>query len=236
MQINSQLEVSNLIQPLIDFYRAIDAEWDNFIEIGLTEYLRSQTEKFYLTNTFLHRNEKVRFLDVYYPIKAEYKSTKVDFTNAKSAFGKHKNIMLIGSAGSGKTTLMKHIFLSTIQQRSKIPVLLELRNLNEYNGDFEKLISEKVLKSKVKPSASIFKRALDSGEFLFLLDGYDEIFSGKKQEINRQIEMFIDQYYENSFVITSRPGTGIENFPRFTKFNVCPLTDDDVDGFIRKVV
>src|SRR5690606_5177328 len=130
----------------------------------------------------------------------------------------------------------KHIFLQTIFNQNRIPILIELRNLNEFKGDFEKLITEKILKSKVKPSDDIFKRTLESGKFLFLLDGYDEIFSDRKQDINRQIELFVDSYSNNKFLITTRPGSGIESFPRFYDFKVCPLDDDDVIGFISKIV
>ncbi|RAU82537.1 NACHT domain-containing protein [Pontibacter arcticus] len=236
MSITPNFEVTSLIKPLVDGFKAINNEWNNFFEIGLTDYLHSQTGKYYLTNTFLHRNEKVKFKDIYYPIKATYKKLTTDFHELEDLFEEYSNITIIGSAGSGKTTLTKHIFLQTIYDKNRIPILIELRNLNEYQGDFEKLISEKILKSKVKPSDTIFKRTLESGKFLFLLDGYDEIFSDKKQEINRQIELFVDAYSNNKFLITTRPGSGIENFPRFYDFKVRSLDDKDVTGFISKIV
>src|SRR5690606_34896150 len=205
-------------------------------EIGLSDYLYSQTHKYYFTNTFLHRSEKVKFNDIYYPIKANYKNLTTDFGNLNDLFENYNNITIVGSAGSGKTTLIKHIFLQTITDKSKIPILIELRNLNDFKGDLEMLISEKILKSKVKPSDAIFKRTLESGNFLFLLDGYDEIFSEKKQDINRQIELFVDSYSKNNFLITTRPGSGIESFARFYDFKVCPLDNNDVIGFISKIV
>lgn len=236
MNITPNIEVTSLIKPIIDGFKALSDEWDNFFEIGLSDYLYSQTDKYYFTNTFLHRSEKVRFKDIYFPVKASYKKLTSDFTNVDDIFSEYNNITIIGSAGSGKTTLIKHIFLQAIYSQKKIPILIELRNLNDYKGDFEKLITEKILKSKVKPSDSIFKRTLESGKFLFLLDGYDEIFSDKKQEINRQIELFVDSYSKNNFLITTRPGSGIESFPRFYDFKVCSLDDEDVIGFISKIV
>lgn len=230
------IEITSLIKPVIDGFKAINNEWDNFFELGLSDYLYSQTDKYYFTNTFLHRSEKVKFKDIYYPIKASYKALISDFNNLDDLFSEYHNITIVGSAGSGKTTLIKHIFLQTIFDKKRIPILIELRNLNDYNGDFEKLITEKVLKSKIKPSDSIFKRTLESGKFFFLLDGYDEIFSEKKQEINRQIELFVDSYSKNNFLITTRPGSGIESFPRFHDFKVCSLDDEDVIGFIDKIV
>jgi len=234
--IDAKLEVTNLITPFINSFKLINDEWKNLFEIGISDYLHSQTEKYYFTNTFIHRSEKVRFDDIYYPIKANYKALFTDFYDLNSIFENYKNVTLIGSAGSGKTTLIKYIFLHAIRTTKKIPVLIELRFLNDYDGDFERLISDKILNSKLKPSESTFLRALESGSFLFLLDGYDEIFSDKKQNLNRQIELFVDSYSKNNFFITTRPGSGIENFPRFHDFKVCGLADDDVDGFIEKLV
>ncbi len=232
----TQLEISTFISPLIKLYRSASDELDNYFELGLADYIQSQTEKYYFTNTFLHRNERVRFTDIYYPVNSTYKLLTTDFSDLNSIFSEYKNITIVGSAGSGKTTLLKHIFLKCVQSCDKIPILIELRNLNEYDGNFEKLIVEKVLKSKVKPTDQIFRRTLESGKFLFLLDGYDEIFSNKKQDINRQIELFVDSYSNNSFLITTRPGSGIENFSRFYDFSVNHLTDIQVVGFISMLV
>lgn len=233
---DAKLEVTNLITPLLNGFKMLSAEWKNFFEIGLEEYLQTQTEKYYFTNTFLHRGEKVVFKDIYYPIKATYRKLTTDFSDIHRVLEDYKNITLVGSAGSGKTTLLKYIFLNTIEKSEKIPVLIELRNLNNYDGDFEKLITEKILKSRVKPSDDTFKRALESGLFFFLFDGYDEIASVKKQEINRQIELFVDSYSMNNFLITTRPGSGIESFSRFCDFRVTSLEVPDVIGFISKIV
>lgn len=229
-------QIIALINPIEKAYKSLSAEWKNFFDIGLTEYLHSQTEKYYFTNTFIHRSEKVLFDKIYYPIKAVYKQLVTDFNNLEEIFSEYNNITLVGSAGSGKTTLLKYIFLSTIRNPTRIPILIELRNLNAFDGDFEKLITEKILKSQVKPNDTTFKRTLESGKFLFLLDGYDEIFSSRKQEINRQIETFVDAYSKNRFLITTRPGSGIESFSRFFDFRVRELSNEDVKGFISKIV
>lgn len=72
-----KLEVTNLIASIINGFKAISNEWINLLDIGLTEYLISQTEKYYFTNTFLHRGDKVVFRDIYYPLTASHKKFKV---------------------------------------------------------------------------------------------------------------------------------------------------------------
>lgn len=234
--IDQKLEVSNLIKPIIDSYKALNEEWDNLLDIGLTDYLIDQTDKYYFTNTFIHRGEKVEFYKIYYPIKAKFKNLSSNFNDLNKIFENYKYVTIIGSAGSGKTTLIKHIFLTSIISKFKIPVLVELRFINDYGGDLERLIFEKTLRLSVKPSERILKRALKNGRFLFLLDGYDEIISSKKMEINRQIDLFIDTNSKNSFLITTRPGSGAENFSRFHDFFVEPLSISDVENFIKKIV
>jgi len=230
------IELSGLIQPLKDAYKSISDEWKNFFDIGLYDYLYSQTNKYYFTNTFLHRSEKVRFYDIYYPIKSTYKNLTTDFCNLEEIYENYSKIIISGSAGSGKTTLIKHLFLKTLFQKNRIPILIELRHLNDFEGNIEKIISEKILNNQLKPNSKILKRSLLSGKFVFLFDGYDEIFSHKKNEINRQLEEFIDNYNKNIFFISTRPGSGIEIFNRFYEFKVEKLNDSDVNNFIDKIV
>jgi energy-coupling factor transporter ATP-binding protein EcfA2 len=230
------IEVTNLISPFIQAYKNINDEWNHFFEIGLEEYLHSQAEKYYFTNTFLHRHELIKFTDFYYPVKIQYDNYSTDLHNPFETFKKHRFLMIIGSAGSGKSTLTKYLYLNSIFQNFKIPLLVELRHLNDFDGDLEKIIIDKIIKTRAIPSERILKRVLKQGDFLILLDGYDEIFYNKKQKVNAQIESFIDSYSKNCFVITTRPGAGIEGFNRFANFEVLPLSIEDIENFVLMMV
>ncbi|NIJ56176.1 NACHT domain-containing protein [Dyadobacter arcticus] len=234
--IEYKLEITNLIMPLVKAFGLVSDEWKNLFNLGIYDYLQAQTEKYYFTNTFIHRSEKVRFDDIYYPVQARYKELCTPFENLDDVFDEYRNITIVGSAGSGKTTLIKHIFLKILKDNQKIPILIELKSINEFKGDFEELVFEKILNTNVKPNQAILTRALRGGSFIFLFDGYDEIFSNKKQEITRQIEMFVDAFPKNNYLISTRPGSGVEGFPRFFDFKVQQLTDSDVNGFVTKLV
>ncbi|MCB9292103.1 MAG: NACHT domain-containing protein [Lewinellaceae bacterium] len=232
----SNLEVTNLISPIISSLKNAKNELENLLQYGVEDYLYTQTEKYYYTNTFLYRYDKVRFKDVYFPVSAKYKKLTTNFEKLNDVFGEYHNIIITGTAGSGKSTLVKYIFLNSIEKFYKLPILIELRHLNEYDASIEEFLINKILNFDLKPSETILKRALKKGSFLFLFDGYDEIFSKKKNRINQQIEEFIDKYPRNNFVITTRPGGGIENFPRFHNFSVCNLTNEDILAFINLLV
>ena len=231
-------EILNLMSPLMDEFTTSSQEWNLLFDLGLREYLKLQVEKYYSTSTFFHIKEKVRFDDYYYPIKARNKDFISDFNDLNKVLESYKNIIILGSGGSGKTTLLNYILLQSIREKIKIPIVFELRNININPNDegFETLIFKNIILPGDGLNESILIRALKSGKFLFLFDGYDEIFLTKKNEITRQIELFIDCYSSNSFLITARPGSGIEGFPRFNEFTVCDLTDRDVSKFITKMV
>ncbi|MNK21496.1 NACHT domain protein [compost metagenome] len=236
MFMNTQVEISAFLKPFVDAYSFIDEEWQYFFEKGLDEYINTMVGKYYFTNTFMHRGGKVKFTDVYYPVKIRHKNFITDMSDVDDTFGAYNFITIVGSAGSGKSTLIKHIFLRCIELKYKIPILIELRNLNAYDGNLDNLIHEKVFNANFVRSRRTLTKALKSGKFIFLLDGFDEIYSDKKQKIVSCIEDFIDKYSKNSFILTTRPGGGIENFGYFYDFHVESLKKKDIELFIGKMI
>lgn len=230
------IEVTSLITPILDGLKFANAEAKALLEIGIPEYLHNQTEKYYFTNTFLHRAEKVRFDDIYFPVSVKYNHLITKFEKINDVFDEYKYITIIGSAGSGKSTLIKHLFLNSIRNSYKIPLLIELRYLNEYSGSIADFIFDKVLQNELKPSKQAFSRALKKGAFLFLFDGYDEIFSKRKQQISKEIDDFTDKYPNNKYLITTRPGGGIEGAERFHSFQIQNLSNPEITDFINLLV
>jgi hypothetical protein len=232
----TNIEISNLVNPIINGITLINNEFKNLTEYGLANYLRIQTEKYYLSNNFLYPYEKVKFNDSYFHITASYRFLNTDFSNAEEIFSNYKNITLIGHAGSGKTTLIKYIFFQFIKKAQRIPVVIELRALNEYKSGFENFVFEKIINLNIKPSITTLKRALKNGNFIFLFDGFDEVYSHRRNELNQQLDIFFESYSENYFLITSRPGSGIERTNRFHDFRMNKLSQSDILQFINQFV
>lgn len=75
----------------------------------------------------------------------------------------------------------------------------------------------------------------DSGKFLFILDGYDEIFQNIKEYILKDIEDFIVRFPKNNYLITTRPYTDVTRLVSFTNFEICGLDPDlEINPFIIK--
>jgi hypothetical protein len=77
---------------------------------------------------------------------------------------------------------------------------------------------------------------MSSGDFVFFLDGYDEINSTKKERITKEIDELVKLYNKNFYLLTSRPYTEIDLLPLFHNFEVCVLSDEDINQFIKKQI
>jgi predicted NACHT family NTPase len=179
--------------PIINKLSDLKDEVKHFLDDGLSGYLNSLRDKYLQTKTFLYRNEKINFYEVYFPIRLKYKN-KIIKTDCEvnKLFETGNFITIIGNAGSGKTMLLKHLFLSSINSTYKIPIVIELRALNDFKGSITDYIYQVILQNKLSPNKKILERILLEGTCIFFMDGYDEIFSIRKEKITRDIDSFID--------------------------------------------
>ena len=130
--------------------------------------------------------------------------------------------------------LMKHFFLNFLIKENEIPIYVELRNLNYFEGSLVDYITNMIFQNRLTPNNKILERLLKDGKFIFILDGYDELHESNKNKRKEELSLFIDKYRHNYFILTSRPGVYIESLPRFHNFNVCPIEYDEITDFIKK--
>lgn len=225
--------ISAFKNPIIDLLTEWKDEVKFYFDTGITKYVDNIRNKFIKTKTFLYRLENVNFYDVYFPVTLNCKKNRqYKIEDIEGLFGDSNFITIIGNAGCGKSMLMKHVFLLAIKQVVKIPIVIELRNLNEYDGSFFEYVNKSLSGKKVTPNGKILERILSNGDFIFLLDGYDEIYSDNKNKLTAELIDFIDTYSNNYFLITSRPGANVESLPRFDSYFVNELSTTQIKQFI----
>lgn len=222
------LESKELFSDLCD-------EANQFIGKDLKKYLEKQKTKYSHIKTLLRGNTPVFLYEVYFPINLIDENRKLIQTdNIANIFKNSNYITIIGDAGSGKSTLTKHLFLNSIKEKFAIPILLELRYLNETDGDIEKYIIEKIFENKLSKNPEILERLLVNGKFIFFLDGFDELNSEIKNNVVKNLNSFINKYDNNHFILTSRPYSNIESLPLFINYSIKELDKrkGEIDGFI----
>lgn len=218
--------------PIIELTKELKAEVTFFLDNGMSDYIENMSEKYKSTKTFLFRNEKVPFYDVYFSISLSLGEKKFKIKKIDDLFLECNYATIIGNAGSGKSMLMKHLFLTSIESLYKIPIVIDLRSLNDFDGNLTDYLYQIIFNNKLSPNKKILERILSSDEFIFLLDGFDELYSAHKNKITSDLDSFIDRYSKNQFIISSRPNSGIESFPRFNNYFVQSLSTKEILSFV----
>lgn len=226
--------INSFSNKIIDILSNAKDEVLYYFNKGIPEYVGSIEDKFLHTKTFMYRTETVNFYDVYFEISLKNKQCdNYVVKNIEDLFKSTNFISIIGNAGSGKSMLLKHIFLQSIKQTLKIPIVIELRNLNDYSGNFLEYLNSLLCSKQKIPNTKILERILSEGNFLFLFDGYDEIYSKNKEKLTSELINFIDNFNRNYFLITSRHGAGLETIPRFDSYHINKLNNTQIEQFTR---
>lgn len=201
------------------------------LRYDLQNYISAQYNKLKLTKSIIFRNTPVDFYDNYVPLTLINPQHHLRVEDPYELMLEFKKIGIIGSAGSGKTTLLKHIALQTFEREELFPVIIELRNYNSSTASFEDFVAQQISKVNFELVKNLFK----SSNFIFLLDGYDEIDYIKGNDFISQIDGFVTNYSSNYFVLSSRPGTNVESLSPFYIFEIAPLNFDDISFYIEKL-
>jgi len=222
-------------------YDKLYDEAKQFIGKGLKKYLNNQQEKYSKVKTLLRGNTPTYLYDIYYPLKLTKKNKdgniEIILTDSIKKLFCHSNYLtIIGDAGSGKSTLSKHLFLNCIKENLGIPLLVELRYLNEREGKLEEYIIETINQYNISVNHDILDRLMVKGKFVFFLDGYDELDSITKKKVSKKLMEFVNKYHENKFVLTTRPYSNIEHLPLFLnlKMKDLDLKNSEIQGFVYK--
>ncbi len=160
----------------------------------------------------------------------------VETITVNRALKENQKLAIIGDPGSGKTTLLRYLALIyakdfdsepglvaqtfsdseiTFDERQKLPIFLELRQLGAYirqepsylDGPAQLLDLYRLhFKNQgIDLPKTFFDGYLNSGQAIVLLDGLDEVADGElKQRVSRLIETFTTSYPSCRFVVSSR--------------------------------
>lgn len=205
------------------------------IDDGLQAYTENWYNKINNVKTFVFSENAVSFEDIYVPLSLRFEKKKISLPpKVESLFKTNNCITILGHAGSGKTMLMKHSFLNILTEGAMIPVIIELRRIDNTEMSLAEYVSSLVFKLNLARNESIFTRMMGKGRFVFFFDGFDEIAITNKERRSAEIEEFVDRYNKNCFMLTSRPGANAETLGRFMTYHVCDMDDNQVRTFVNK--
>ncbi|MEW9576926.1 NACHT domain-containing protein [Bacillus toyonensis] len=215
-------------------------QYDELAE-KFNRYLESSVNEYSTIPTIALKHRKVYLEQVYQPLKIlslEFDSfakpndaVLLDSYN-DDFFKNHSKLLITDSAGMGKSTFLKFLFLSSIRQQIQIPVFIELRRLNINHSVIDEIYKKINFISADFTKEHIIELIKD-GDFLFFLDGYDEIPGNDRDKVSSDLKQFISYGNKNRFIITSRPHHGL-HFSDFEKFEIVGLQKEESFELIEK--
>jgi NACHT domain len=213
------------IARLIDAYR-----------FDLTGYLSTTFERCSKVKTFLNRDDPVSLLDVY--VKTKFKSGQQVVSDEKiiSNISHDHNLVILGSAGSGKSMFMKYLFIQLSQgPKNGVPLLIELRRLAQASSrsliDF---IYDSLVTPGAKTTPEQFVSGLKHNLFTILLDGFDEVDIEERAKVEKEILELRDRYPKLPIIVSSRDDERVSSWERFRIYRVLPLDQKQVVDLIKK--
>ncbi len=147
-------------------------------------------------------------------------------------------LILRGDGGLGKSMMMNHLLLNTIDHYDevhKIPVMIFLRFYREDTLDFTGFVYQAMKSVYRHILYDDFIKVLSGGNLLLLFDGFDEIKSCLRVQFEEQFSAFLCQYPDNMTVMSSRPVSSFTSFAKFRNIVLRPFTRKQSVQLIQKL-
>lgn len=241
--------VAALVKPVVEGalsgIKAIKQDIINSFTDKFSVYLESQVERHAFLNTLVFGTYK-ELEDLYIPLTVipnvdgvANEEKGIHLNSFKKEFlGTNKRALITDTAGMGKSTLMKFLFLQCIKNKFAVPIFIELRHLSQHKTLLD-LIEQQLNPTTTKEDTSYFsrkeiQRILKAGGLVFFFDGYDEIPFKDRESVTIDLKNFIETFSKNTFAITSRPETGLAAFPSFSQYTIRPLKKEESFALIKK--
>lgn len=227
-----------IIEKIVGFTKS---EWEKFkidSDIVFIKYLKNSYEKYSKVKTILYRTEPKYLYNFFeFPNLRKGHEDFVVSLDINNLLNISNFLIVQGTGGIGKSTFMKHLFINELEKKDLIPIFIELKDLNDIDNEYNlsDFIFNKLYNLGSVVNKDYLEYALKSGCFLFLLDGYDEVISDKKNNFFKKLTDFCDRYSNNYFIISSRPYSEFIEFQRFTILTLCDFTKKQALSLVSKI-
>jgi len=201
-------------------------------------YLRSTKERYGKIKTLLYRHEPKPIHSFYECIGVQCGQKIIDTCCVNNVIDIGHKLIITGTGGIGKTIMLKHFFLDCINQKELVPVLIELRGLNDLEVKDVSMYSYIVNNLNMfglSLENEYFEYSLIEGCYLILFDGYDEIKSSIKDTVSKQIIELSNKYNSNYYIMSSRPSPGFVGWHDFTELSAVPLSKKQALSLVTKI-
>ena len=201
-------------------------------------YLKYAKETHEKIKTLLYRHAAKDIYSFYECVGLKRNGNVIDTSNVNNVLEIGNKIIITGTGGIGKSVMMKHFFLNVLQNTQYVPVLIELRGLNEFdekNINIVDYIYNVMETLKFKLERKYFDYSLETGCYVVLLDGFDEVKNEISKQVTSQIFSLSEKYPDNHYILSSRPLEEFMGWNQFEEMHSMPLSKEQALSLIEKI-
>ncbi|WP_429141559.1 NACHT domain-containing protein [Aeromonas hydrophila] len=216
-------------------YSYVDDSIKLKIKDQYSNYLTNTKEKYEKSKSFFIRNEPVKLYSYYVPTGIRCGKKEIKTPNFKTCNEYSNRVILLGTGGSGKSILMRHLFLDCIVNATYVPIMIELRDINSKAVSLEQFILDTLSIYGLDVSNEYLKKAQEQGHFCFFIDGYDEVDYSVRNDMLKQIKKLSERFKECPIILSSRPDEVLIGLDEFSIFQIEPLTLEAASLLVSKL-
>jgi len=227
-----------ILQKLTKIYKDVLNKDDIDYGTAFENYLKDAQKNISMSKTILYGQVPHDLYSFFECIGIRNKKDIIDTSNINNILQIGHKIIITGTGGIGKSVLMKHCFLNAIKNTYYIPVLVELRGLNEFELDdisIEKYIYRTLGNFGFNLEEEYYKYSLETGCYLILFDGYDEVKNAYSQKITNEIINFGTKYSDNHIIVSSRPLDEFIGWSDFIEYSSMSLNKEQALSLVSKL-
>lgn len=220
------------------FFKDTNRHDEIILGTAFEEYLENTSKRNSKVKTLIYRHVPKDLYSFYECIGVRYDEKVIKTDNIENIISINNKIIITGTGGIGKTTLLKHLFLNTIKETTYIPVLIELRTVNTMDIEkvcIKKIIYENLTNNGFKIEEEYFDFSLEQGAYIILFDGFDEVNRDKLQKLTEEIIALSNKYPQNKYIVTSRPTDDFIGWNDFVEMHSMRLSKKQALDLIDKI-
>lgn len=183
--------------------------------------------------TIWQMSKEVDLNTFYHPTSIIAEGSNITITGLKS-FPENCKVVIQGTAGQGKSILLRYIASEELKHGTVLPIFVELRKISEKNS-LENLIIDGLKQLGLKVSPDELEPILETGKCTLLLDAFDELGFNNVQDTITTIESWCCKFHNLPIIISSRPEGAIQSSAHFSVFNIKQLRSNDFKPLLMKL-